>query len=213
MTITGTFLIAVCVSLIRRIAWGVDPFTCLIGGLEVLTGLTYGLLLAIILGILLVVTFILDKHYIGLATCITLFLQGTMVDLLEKRVVARFPPVPDITMKLFMMAVALFCLCFGTSLYIVSDLGVSAYDAISLILSEKKGWKYRLCRILTDVLCVGTGGLLGGDVGILTIITAFCMGPLTSWMNVHWSEPIRYGRRRKINGSLRERKADERQIV
>ena len=69
-------------------------------------------------------------------------------------------------------------------------MGVSTYDAIALTLANK--WKigqFRTIRITTDFVCIALGictFLLAGEpvnnisslVGIGTILTAFCMGPL-----------------------------------
>lgn len=194
MTVGGTLLVSVCVALIRTINWGVDPWTAFVEGFEYLTGLSYGILMIILMGILLVIIFLLDKHYLGLATLITMFVQGPVVDLLEKYFVDVYLANPNIPQKIIMMIIALFCLCFGSSLYMTSDLGVSTYDAISLILSDKRKWKYQYCRILTDVICVVVGFIFHANIGVLTIVTACCMGPLVSWMNEHWSKPIRFGR-------------------
>ena len=40
-------------------------------------------------------------------------------------------------------------------------LGVSTYDAIALILSEKKIAPFKYCRIGTDLICTITGFVLG----------------------------------------------------
>ena len=83
-----------------------------------------------------------------------------------------------------------------------ADLGVSTYDAIALIICNtwKKG-KFQYVRIITDHVCVilGVGLFLlaGGSVsmiptiaGVGTIITAFFMGPLIEFFNVHVARPI-----------------------
>ena len=83
-----------------------------------------------------------------------------------------------------------------------ADLGVSTYDAIALIICNtwKKG-KFQYVRIITDLFCVVTGCILfvisGGGLlkiptiaGIGTIITAFFMGPLIEFFNVHIARPI-----------------------
>ena len=81
-------------------------------------------------------------------------------------------------------------LFFGSSLYMTADLGVSTYDAVALILSEKfRVGRFQYVRIATDTVCIALGIVLflmsGGTfpdvtsfVGIGTILTAFCMGPL-----------------------------------
>lgn len=86
----------------------------------------------------------------------------------------------------------------GTSLYFVADLGVSSYDAVALTISEKcKRIPFQYCRIITDILCVVIGFVFHVTVGIGTVITAFMMGPVIQWFNVHLSEPIRYGRKKE----------------
>ena len=49
-------------------------------------------------------------------------------------------------------------------------------------------------RIATDFICVLTGGLLGATVGVGTVLTAFCMGPIIQFFNEKISEPMRYGK-------------------
>ena len=47
----------------------------------------------------------------------------------------------------------------------------------------------------TDLICVVIGGLLGAAVGIGTVLTAFCMGPVIQFFNDHISSPLRYGKK------------------
>ena len=83
-------------------------------------------------------------------------------------------------------------------------LGVSTYDAVSLIWSEKQNrLRFPYCRIICDCVCVLLGALLcraggvkqSGVVGIGTVITAFFMGPLIAFFN------------RKVAGPFLERPA------
>ena len=80
--------------------------------------------------------------------------------------------------------------------YVVEYTGVllqRAYDWIALTVSDRKGWAFRVVRITTDFICVLTGGLLGAKVGIGTVLTAFCMGPIIQFFNEKVSTPLRYG--------------------
>ena len=67
---------------------------------------------------------------------------------------------------------------------------VSSYDAVAIILSEKTPFQFRWCRIFTDLCCVGIGFVCGANVGIGTVITAFCMGPFTQWCCDHFAKPL-----------------------
>ena len=68
------------------------------------------------------------------------------------------------------------------------------YDAYALILGDKKVAPFQYCRIGTDVLCVLVGMLCGAWPGIGTLITAFFMGPIIVWFNIHFSRPLLQGR-------------------
>ncbi len=82
-----------------------------------------------------------------------------------------------------------------SALYFTADMGVSTYDAVSLILSEKKRWKFQFCRISSDLFCTIVGFLFGATVGIGTVVTAFFMGPLIAFFNRTVAEPMRYGKK------------------
>ena len=85
-------------------------------------------------------------------------------------------------------------MCFSSALYFTADRGVSTYDAVALILSEKKQWKFQICRISSDLFCTIIGFVFGATVGIGTVVTAFFMGPLIAFFNRTVAEPMRYGK-------------------
>ena len=76
------------------------------------------------------------------------------------------------------------------------------YDAIALICSNK--WnlcKFKYMRICTDLLCLFTGTAMfllsghsirqiGSLMGIGTVLTAFCMGPLIDFFDRKVSKPF-----------------------
>jgi uncharacterized membrane protein YczE len=108
--------------------------------------------------------------------------------------------------RVLCLVIGVVIICFGSAFYMTADLGVSTYDAVALIIVNtwKKG-KFQYVRIITDLVCVALGitlFLLAGGavlqiptiVGIGTIITAFFMGPLIEFFNVHVARPILRGK-------------------
>ena len=81
-------------------------------------------------------------------------------------------------------------MCFASSLYITSNLGVSAYDAQALMLSDTGKIQFRFVRIGTDLVCVAAGFALGATVGVGTLVTAFFMGPLIDFFNRKIARPM-----------------------
>lgn len=202
MSVAGVVLTALAVAMFKAAALGVDPFQSFVSGMDALIPLSYGTVYSVLCVALLLFSLICDRHYLGLATFINLFLLGYMVEFFQKLCLDGITQL-SLPMQLLLFAGAFVLLCFSASLYITADLGVSAYDAVALILTNKFHLgKFKFVRITTDVICVvsgvsfyilscGTKGL-GTVVGIATIVTALGMGPFIDWFNRKLVEPLFY---------------------
>ena len=125
----------------------------------------------------------------GVATLVNMFLTGYIVDF-SSAVITRFVPEPDLAVRIAFLAFAVLVMCFASSLYMTSNLGVSVYDAIPIVIAQKWNFPFRFVRIACDLLCVLTGTLSGLLPGVGTLITAFFMGPLIEFFNHSFSEPF-----------------------
>ena len=198
MAFAGVCISGFSVGLFRLSLFGTDPFQCFANGIaNAVTNvfpIGFGTLYTIINLLMLILIFILNKHYIGIATFINIFGTGYMVELslylLGKVIVA-----PGIVMRVVLLLVGIVIICFASSLYYTADLGVSTYDAIALILRDKKIAKFQYCRIATDLVCVIIGFLLGAIIGVGTLITAFFMGPLIEFFNEKIAKPLLFGKK------------------
>ena len=189
MAVIGVCTGGFSVGLFKTSMFGTDPFQCMMNGLNHAIPIQFGTLYTIINLILLLVIFFLDKHYIGLATCINIFLLGYIVDgtmIFMNYII----PSPSMPVRIALLVVGILILCFSSSVYFTANLGVSTYDAISLIMSDRKVAKFQYCRIGCDMICTLIGFLMGGIVGIGTLVTAFFMGPLIEFFNVHFARPL-----------------------
>lgn len=188
MAVLGVLTCGLSVGLFKASVFGVDPFQCLMAGLDVMIPIGFGTLYVIINALLLVVIFFLDKRYIGIATAVNLFLLGYVVEF-SSWVLAVLFGTPSFLLRLVFITVGVVVICFGSAVYFTADLGVSTYDAVSLILADKKMAKFPICRIGCDLICVLAGFLMGAIPGVGTLITAFFMGPLISFFRIKVSEP------------------------
>lgn len=193
MSFIGVIITGFAVALLRKAEFGTDPFTSFTVGLANVFHSTYGVMYPIIIGILLVIVFFLDKHYLGIATIFNLIIIGPVADTGLKLLDALYV-VDTMYDKIFTFIAAIVVLCFGASLYITADLGVSSYDAIALYMADKKVAKYRYCRIATDAVCVIIAFVFKATIGIGTVVTALFMGPLSQWFITYVAEPMRYGK-------------------
>lgn len=185
----GVVLTGVSVGIIQKSNLGTDPFSSFTTGLSNATHISFGTFYTIICAIILIGVFILDKHYIGLATILNLFLIGIIADT-TRETLEKIITTDSYVARIIILILGIVIMCFSASLYFTADLGISAYDSVSKIMSDKTKIKFKICRITTDLICVIIGFIFNANVGIGTVITAFFMGPLISYFNVKFSEPI-----------------------
>lgn len=193
MTVIGVLICGFSVGMFNRSAFGMDPFQVFAHGVWNLIPIGFGTFYMILNLLMLIAIFFIDKKKIGLGTVINIFLLGYVVQY-SSILFESLLPAPLLWQRALLLAAAIVIICFGSSLYFVGDLGVSTYDAVALIMAEKKIAKFQYCRIGTDVLCTAVGWLLGAVVGVGTLFTAFFMGPIIAFFNKTVSIPLRYGR-------------------
>ena len=189
MSLAGVFICAVSVGIFKIAAFGVDPFQSLMAGLDNLIPIPFGTLYVLVNLVLLVFSLVADRRNIGIATFINLFLLGYITQFTYELLQGWLPD-PSILVRSLCLLAGIVIICFGSSLYMTANLGVSTYDAVAITLSGKwKLGKFKYVRICCDLVCVllGVGFFLlaGGTVsqiptiaGVGTVITAFFMGPL-----------------------------------
>jgi len=201
MSLFGVIICAISVGIFKIAALGVDPFQSFMAGLDSIVPISFGTLYVITNAVMLLFALIFDRHYIGIATFINLFLLGYITqftyEFLQKIIVN-----PNIGVRIACLVIGVVIICFGSAFYMTADLGVSTYDAVALIIVNtwKKG-KFQYVRIITDIVCVilgvalfvlagGTIGNIPTIAGVGTIITAFFMGPLIEFFNVKIARPF-----------------------
>lgn len=201
MSLFGVLVSGVCVGFMKVAAFGVDPFQVLVAGLDRTIPIQFGTLYVLINVVLLLFSLVADRHNIGLATFINLFLLGYVVDFTRNTLSALFPA-PGMVLRVGFMIFGIVALCIGSALYMTADLGVSTYDAVAIVMSKKWKWgQFKYVRICTDLVCVLLGGLLiylgsgsfgeiVASIGVGTIVTAFFMGPLIEFFNEKIARPM-----------------------
>lgn len=201
MSVLGVLICGISVGIFKHAALGVDPFQSLMSGLNAVFPISFGTLYLIANALLLLFGLVMDRRKIGIATLINLTLFGYIAEYAQK-FFARLMPEPGLVLRFVLLAIAVVIMCLASAFYFTADLGVSTYDAVSLIWSEKQSKiPFRYCRIICDLTCVVLGTILclaagysllkvTEVVGIGTIITAFFMGPLIEFFNVHAARPF-----------------------
>ena len=201
MSVIGVILCAISVAFFKHAAFGMDSFQVFVNGMVELVPISYGTLYVIINVVLLLFALIFDKHYIGLATLVNLVFLGYIAEF-SLYLLEMLLPNPGIVVRIICLAIGIPMMCLASALYYTADMGVSTYDAIALIMANTwKLAKFRYCRIGVELCAVIIGAALyyfGKDsfsgigvlIGVGTIITAFCMGPLIEVFIKTIAEPL-----------------------
>jgi len=190
MTTVGVALCGISVGMARHAGFGTDPFTVLVIGLDNGLRLGYGIIFTALAAMLLVGVFLLKRRLIGLSTIFTLVGLGFFVEN-SNQIATLLMPYPSLSLRIVELAASLVLLSLASALYYTADQGVSPYDAVALILADQIGVPFRFCRIGTDSVCVLVGFVLGATLGVGTILTALCMGPLVDLFIRHLAQPLR----------------------
>jgi len=171
--VIGTFLFAlgVVVSIMANI--GYAPWEVFHVGLALTTGISLGVATIIVGGIIvLIVTLCGEK--IGLGTIFNMILTGVFIDLVLA--LDLIPKATNLPVGVAMLLAGQFALALGSYFYIKSAFGAGPRDNLMVVVNRKTKLPVGVCRSLIELSATIGGWLLGGMVGIGTIISVVVIG-------------------------------------
>lgn len=180
------------VTLFLQSALGTDTFTVFIQGLSRVFGLTVGTVHVIVLCILMVLMLATTKGYVKPGTVVCAFCGGPIIDLFTWMLQGVINEASPMALRIVSMLVGCVVLALGMSIVINSNAGTGPNDLVAIILSDKlEKIEFRWVRVGCDLFFVAAGFLLGGTVGVGTVVAAFCTGPLVQFWLPKTAAPIR----------------------
>jgi uncharacterized protein len=191
----GMSIIQFGVALFLKTNIGSDPFTVFTQGLALTlnkTGLknfslvklisgvnevTPGVANMIILVILFIVIIVVEKSRIKIGTLICVVGVGPIIDL-GVRLVSYFPVESyNYVVKALLIAFGCLIIAIGFSILSATNVGVAPNDIVPFIIQDKTKAEYRWIRIALDGGFLIIGFILGGKIGIGTVIAMLSTGP------------------------------------
>jgi len=191
----GMSIIQFGVALFLKTNIGSDPFTVFTQGLALTlnkTGLknfslvklisgvnevTPGVANMIILVILFIVIIVVEKSRIKIGTLICVVGVGPIIDL-GVRLVSYFPVESyNYVVKALLIAFGCLIIAIGFSILSAANVGVAPNDIVPFIIQDKTKAEYRWIRIALDGGFLIIGFILGGKIGIGTVIAMLSTGP------------------------------------
>lgn len=160
---------------------GSDPFNVLIQGLHrflpLPEGITHGTVHICVSLIIIIVLLFVDRSYIRIGTVVCMFAGGPIIDLFTLLLQGVLNSGSSLWLRLPVLALGCVILAFGMTIVIKSETGTGPNDLVAVVISDKSKWKFGIVRIAVDLVFAVGGFLLGGTLGVGTIICAFLVGP------------------------------------
>jgi len=171
----GLFLCGFAIVLSIQANLGLSPWDVFHYGIAQQIGTTIGRV-NIVAGFFIVIVDAIMKEKIGVGTITNMFLIGTFMDLIMSWNIIPAPE--NIVIRICMVLACLVLVSFGVYFYISNGLGGGPRDSFMLVLLHRTKLKVYSARILIEGTVFVIGYLLGGPVGIGTVIAVVCSGPI-----------------------------------
>lgn len=152
---------------------GYAPWDVFHAGLANTLGITLGNA-SIGVGVLIVLVAMLLGERVGLGTLLNMVLIGVFIDLIMWLQI--IPKSSNFFVGLLMMAVGMIVIAIATFFYIGSGFGAGPRDSLMVAVTRLTKLPVGICRATIEILAVLAGWLLGGLLGIGTVISALSIG-------------------------------------
>jgi uncharacterized membrane protein YczE len=115
---------------------------------------------------------------IGLGTIANAVLIGTFVDLFLRLHAVRALAHAPFAARAGLLALGIVLMGIATALYVGASFGAGPRDSLMLALAGAMPMRIGLVRGLLEAAATGAGFLLGGTVGIGTLVSVLAIGPV-----------------------------------
>ena len=170
---TGLALYGISLAMFIRAGLGLDPWDVFHQGVANRTGLSIGVVV-IIVSFLVLLLWIPLRQRPGFGTLCNAVLVGVFADV----GLALIPGLSNLPAQAAMLGGAVLLNGIASACYIGARFGPGARDGLMTGLARRTGWSVRLSRTLIEVTVLAAGWLLGGSVGVGTVVYALAIGPL-----------------------------------
>ena len=173
----GLVLYGVSLAMMVRAGLGLAPWDVLHSGIAGLVPLTLGQVI-VVLSFVVLLLWIPLREKPGIGTISNALVVGFSAD-----VTMAVLSTPDaLWLRTTLLVLGVVGNALATALYIGSQFGRGPRDGLMTGLARRTGWSLRLVRTGLEITVVVLGLLLGGVLGVGTVLYALAIGPLAQAM-------------------------------
>ncbi|MEO5778349.1 MAG: hypothetical protein ABIO34_02640 [Arthrobacter oryzae] len=184
--LTGLAMYGVSLAMFIRAGLGLDPWDVFHQGLAGRVGLSIGTVVVIV-SFLVLLLWIPLRQRPGFGTLANAVLVGVFADV----GLALIPEFSHLGGQIGMLAGAVLLNGIASACYIGARFGPGARDGLMTGLARRTGWSVRNSRTGIEAVVLATGWLLGGSVGVGTVVYALAIGPLVQLLLPWFTVPVR----------------------
>jgi len=181
----GLILYGLSIALMVRGNLGLNPWSVFHQGLSDLTGIRLGLIVNCV-GVLVLLTWIPLKQKPGIGTISNVLVIGTAADI----TLWMLPPIHGLWLQSAFLIAAIVLNAAATGAYIGAGLGPGPRDGITTGLLKVTGWQIRWIRMGVEATVLALGWLMGGTVGVGTVLFVVATGPLLQIFLPMFTRPV-----------------------
>jgi uncharacterized membrane protein YczE len=170
--LSGLVLFGLALALLVQAHLGLDPWTVFTQGLARRTGFSLGEV-TVAISLVLLLLWIPLRQRPGLGTVANAFVVGPVLD----AGIALIPQPGPLFLRLLFLLLAVLAIAVATGLYVGAGWGPGPRDGLMTGLVDL-GVPVYLARTLIEGTVLLAGWLLGGTVGLATVVFALSVGPL-----------------------------------
>ena len=163
-------------ALLLQAGIGLGPWAAFHEGIALVTGLSFGRALQLVGVVVLALSWWWTGERPGPGTFLNMLVVGPWVDLFAAQ--AWLPTAPSLAYGIAQFLAGTVLVGLASGLYITADLGAGPRDGFVLGLSRLTRTSVRRSRSLLEATVLVVGFLLGGSVGLGTILFAVLIGPV-----------------------------------
>lgn len=155
---------------------GVGPWDVLAGGLSEQLGTPFGRT-AIGVSVVVLLIGMAARVRPGIGTLLNVVVIGAVIDLLLASPLLQDLDDRALVLRLGVTLLGIASVAAGSALYLGAHLGPGPRDGLMVAIHERTGWRVGTSRAVLECVVLVLGVLLGGPVGVGTLLFALGIGP------------------------------------